>query len=49
MDGLEVISRQFRFIFVHIPKTGGNSVLRALLPYTESPLDETALSVVRSA
>lgn len=44
-----MISRQFKFIFVHIPKTGGNSVSRALLPYTESLLDETASPVGRSA
>lgn len=35
-----MISREYRFIFVHIPKTGGNSVSRALLPYTESRLEE---------
>jgi Sulfotransferase family len=35
-----LISRAYRFIFVHIPKTGGNSVSRALLPFTESRLEE---------
>ncbi len=37
-----VISRRHKFIFVHIPKTGGNSVSRALLPFTESHLEEAA-------
>jgi hypothetical protein len=35
-----LISRKHSFIFVHIPKTGGNSVSRALLPFTESTLEE---------
>ena len=35
-----MISRRHKFIFVHIPKTGGNSVSRALLPFTESHLEE---------
>lgn len=35
-----MISRKHKFIFIHVPKTGGNSVSRSLLPYTESYLEE---------
>lgn len=35
-----MISRKHKFIFIHVPKTGGNSVSRSLLPYTESCLEE---------
>ncbi len=35
-----MISRKHSFIFVHVPKTGGNSVSCALLPFTESTLEE---------
>jgi len=35
-----MISRKHKYIFIHVPKTGGNSVSRALLPYSESHLEE---------
>ncbi len=37
-----MISRKHKFIFIHVPKTGGNSVSRSLLPYTESYLEEAS-------
>jgi hypothetical protein len=30
-----VISTQFRFIYLHVPKTGGNSIQTVLLPYSD--------------
>ena len=32
-----LISHSHRFIFFHVAKTGGMSVRKALLPYTEEP------------
>ncbi|SDB36917.1 sulfotransferase family 2 domain-containing protein [Bauldia litoralis] len=40
-----MISRKWKFVFIHVPKTGGNSISRALLPFSESKLVEAASPV----
>ncbi|MCK4943541.1 MAG: sulfotransferase family 2 domain-containing protein [Candidatus Aminicenantes bacterium] len=32
-----MVSNRKRFVFVHIPKTGGSSIFRALSPYNDAP------------
>jgi len=32
-----LVSRKHRFVFIHIPKTGGSSVTAALAPYLDDP------------
>lgn len=34
-----LISHEYRFLFFHVPKTGGKSVTRALLPYVHLPVE----------
>ncbi|MEE4172642.1 MAG: sulfotransferase family 2 domain-containing protein [Xanthomonadales bacterium] len=33
-----MLSRQFGFLFIHVPKTAGNAIQHALLPYSEDHL-----------
>lgn len=33
-----MISKKYRFIYIHIPKTGGNSIQAALAPYSDDRL-----------
>jgi hypothetical protein len=42
-----VYSRSHKFIFIHVPKTGGNSLQSVLLPYAEEVLVDSADGVER--
>jgi hypothetical protein len=35
-----LLSEQKKFVFIHVPKTGGNFSSRALLPLTDCRLEE---------
>lgn len=33
-----MLSAKYKFLFIHIPKTGGNAIQKALLPYSEDKM-----------